>query len=128
MTLSLRVTFPLPPNMANGRGHWRKRLREKADYETEAKRRARLWEFSAPWSFKPLLARVEATLYLHSVMDTDNCFARLKWPLDLLVRWGYLVDDKPAHCELAMPRQVIERDRAKQRIEFVITPITPAEK
>ena len=43
-------------------------------------------------------------------MDDDNALARLKWPIDLLVRWRYLAADDHAHCRLSIPAQVGERN------------------
>ena len=39
-------------------------------------------------------AAVTATLTLGAWMDDDNAVARCKWPIDLLVRLGYLADDR----------------------------------
>lgn len=100
----MRLTLPLPPNIANSRMHWRTRNRKRNDYEDRC-------TIVAGWSKDPPMnkARITVKLYTWSTMDTDNLMARLKWPVDWLVKAGYLVDDDPTHLEWIMPTQKIDR-------------------
>ena len=51
-------------------------------------------------------------------MDTDNLMARLKWPVDWIVKAGYLADDGPKVLEWEMPQQVIDRRNMRVEIEL----------
>lgn len=107
--------MPLPPNMANSRKHWRAKLRERQQYEDHAFVWLAANKHKPPR--KPLKrATIHATLYTYSTMDTDNLIARLKWPVDYLVKAGWLVDDDPHHLEWTMPRQAIDRKRPRVEI------------
>jgi hypothetical protein len=113
----MKLTLPLPPNRANARGHWRKIQREKEAYDNRA--HLELFRQFGAFPFVNVVdpVNVTATLYVWSVMDDDNCVARLKWPLDCLKRYGLIVDDKHPHCTLTgIPEQVI--DRKNQRVEI----------
>jgi Holliday junction resolvase RusA-like endonuclease len=113
----MTITLPLPPNLGNGRLHWRTKQAKRRAYQTNA---LILMAMESKIPAKPLpKARVTATLYVHQRMDADNLFARLKWPLDCLVRSGWLEDDGPDHLEwAAMPTQVV--DRKNPRIEITL--------
>ena len=63
-------------------------------------------------------ARIRATLYVWSLMDTDNLMSRLKWPIDWLVKVGYLEDDDPKHLEWDVPQQVVVRKNLHVEIEL----------
>ena len=113
------LTLPLPPNRANAREHWRVTWRKKAVYyekaEWELKFGGRMRSVKLPLE-RPILT---ATLYVWQKMDPDNATARLKWPIDCLVRCGLLVDDSEKHLDFTeIPRQVI--DRKNQRVEIVL--------
>ena len=118
----MKLTLPLPPNRANAREHWRVTHRKKMEYYSDAdmallrQRRVGPPVVSEP----PGRQRLTATLYLWATMDRDNLMARLKWPIDLLVRYGLLVDDNEKWLDLQMPTQVI--DRKNQRVEIELTP------
>ena len=51
-------------------------------------------------------------------MDGDGLVSRAKWPVDWLVKRGYLVDDSPIYLEWVMPTQEI--DRKNRRIEITL--------
>lgn len=114
----MKYTLPLPPNMANGRVHWR------AKYEAQ-----KTWAAHAI-VVEPKLrgsqqvtprAVVTAVLYVHQAMDDDNAVARIKWCLDLLVRRGILAGDKRPQCQLAgIPDQFV--DRKNPRVELTVEP------
>jgi Holliday junction resolvase RusA-like endonuclease len=65
---------------------------------------------------------IKATLYVWQMSDQDNLVARLKWPLDYLVKRRFILDDSPKVLEwVGMPDQKI--DRKNQRVEIEINPI-----
>lgn len=109
----IRLTLPLPPNMANGRAHWRVKDRQRKEY----RRAAFVWRIEGgpqPPEQPMAKARIRATLYLHSLMDFDNLMARLKWTVDFLVQDGWIVDDSPKHLEWdGFPAQEIDRKRPR---------------
>jgi hypothetical protein len=114
----LHFTLPLPPNMANGRGHWRTRERERKDYYLRCCAAAgNPRPPRVPW----LRATYTVHLFLYNPMDDDNALARCKHALDFLVRRGYIVDDARQHLRLAsVPEQSI--DRAQPRLLLTLTP------
>jgi Holliday junction resolvase RusA-like endonuclease len=111
----IELTLPLPPNRANAREHWRVTHRKKKDYYLWAERALRNHDCQA-WRTKEGRVALTATLYLWNKMDRDNLMARLKWPLDVLVSYGLLVDDSEEWLDLKMPTQVV--DRKNPRIEI----------
>jgi hypothetical protein len=120
---TLTLTLPMPPNIANGRMHWRVKHQKRRDYidACDMRVKAKLAPHP-PW--KPLLrVTLNATLYCWSLNDDDNALARIKWAADWLKTRGYLVADKRPHCRFTIPEQVI--DRANQRLVLTITPLTP---
>jgi hypothetical protein len=134
----ITLTLPLPPSnhRHTGQNHLALHKRKNA-YRRHA------W-LAAVRKVRPAFephtrVRVEAVLYVHNEFDDDNAAAMLKWPLDTLkqkqrgkIDWrsglydqcGYLLDDAPKHCEVAPPRQVV--DRANPRIELSISPLEPS--
>lgn len=118
------VTLPLPPNRANqtrGQAHW-EWVRKKRYMEGTAKKVGAcvLARGQVRGSLPLGPTEIRATFYLHQRMDDDNLTARLKWPLDVLVQAGILVDDRRPHCVVSDPRQVI--DRKHQRVELSLRP------
>ena len=108
----MRIILPLPPNRGNARWHWRTEKRKKDDYFL----RCRISRYK-PFPAEPFThATIKATLYTWSTMDTDNLMARMKWPVDWLVRSGYIVDDSPDVLVWTLPEQAV--DRKRQRIEI----------
>jgi hypothetical protein len=121
----LVITLPLPPNRANGRGHWRKWHAARVSYCDWANMRymatqrhlRTLYEDGVPRDAKLSLG---FTLYLGNRMDDDNALARVKWAVDWLVASQHLMDDSPKFCRMSIPSQVITRDKTKQRLEIHI--------
>lgn len=111
------LELPMPPNMANSRMHWRAKDRKRREYYTHATT-VLLLGLGVPK--RPIVkARVRVTLYVWAMMDYDNMMARLKWPLDVLVKSGWLEDDGPDHLEFAeMPTQVVDRKNQRVAIEL----------
>jgi hypothetical protein len=123
MTAPLTLTLPMPPNMANGRGHWRTKNRERLAYLDQCKA---LWyarQLPAVPLPIPRAVTLGSTLYLWAHMDDDNALARIKHAADFLTWAGYIVDDKRPHCRFTIPEQVI--DRKDQRLVLTLTPEPP---
>ena len=112
----MRITLPLPPNRANSRWHWRTEKRKRDAYFLRClvgvtKRPIRPFE----------RARLKATFHMHQLMDIDNLMARMKWPVDWLVRTGFIMDDSHKVLEWELPRQRV--DRKFQRLEIDLEPL-----
>ena len=121
MSGTLTLTLPLPPNMANGRMHWRTKHRARTDYMRDCDTFQMLGHAPPP-PFAPLSGvELSATLYVWATHDDDNALARTKWAADWLKTRGYIVDDKRPHCRFTIPEQVI--DRAHQRLVLTLTPL-----
>lgn len=116
----MKLTLPLPPNMANGRMHWRTRQRKRRAYNETCDMACIMYpdvHYARPRV--PLAkAKIRATVYVWAKMDADNLMARLKWPVDFLVNDGWLYDDGPDHLEWEMPRQVVDRKNPRVEIEL----------
>lgn len=119
----MKIVAPLPPNIANGRMHWRVKLNRKHAYHETLDMLAAARQIPAPPPEPPRQATISAKLYLYSHMDDDNAMGRVKWFLDWLVTNGYLAGDSRKHLRWAgIPHQVI--DRAAPRVEVTLTPTT----
>ena len=118
----MKITLPLPPNMANSRMHWRvKQNRKKAYWEAcsiYSVIEAHIYEAMAD---PPAKAKVRATIYCGGRMDHDNALARLKWPIDWLVEGKILVGDKPSQLEWHWPVEQVVKRKQQYRVEFEIT-------
>ena len=116
----MKIVLPLPPNMANGRMHWRVKNRKRENYmQVCTAYRSNGWtEGKRPR--KPLTrATIAVTLFLHQPMDADNRMARCKWPVDWLKADGWIVDDSDKHLTwLAIPEQRV--DRKNPRVEITL--------
>jgi hypothetical protein len=120
----LTLTLPMPPNMANGRGHWRKKHKAQQAYRSACV--ARLYGGTLPAlpDVPPTPVTITSTLYLWATMDDDNALARIKHAADFLKWAGYIVDDRRQHCRFTIPEQVI--DRKNQRLVLTISPLSPS--
>lgn len=115
----MKLTLPLPPNIANGRMHWRVKQKHKRAYWDLCDMYRLAGETPAPPTSPPAKARFTVTLYLHQMMDDGNAMNRLKWTEDWLTANGYIADDSRKHLEYAgLPEQVI--DRKRPRVEIVV--------
>ncbi len=114
-------TFPLPPNVANARGHRYKQYRERQEWAWRAV--AELTNHrrpKQPWD----RAEIQCAFFLRNVMDADNLAARCKPILDVLKGW-YFVDDSPKHLVFQPPTQAI--DRKKPRVVVTLRELTEAQ-
>ena len=101
--------------MANSRMHWRTKDNKRKGYELFC---LVCGEISGSEQIPMPRAHISATLYVWSLMDGDNLMARLKWPVDWLVKSGYIVDDGPKYLEWEMPKQAIDRKNMRVEIEL----------
>jgi hypothetical protein len=73
----------------------------------------------APW---PRWRIVSAELRLANLRDWTECLSSLKWPVDFLVRQGFVADDSPR--ELEPPPCPTQRvDRKRRGVTLVIEPV-----
>lgn len=118
----MKITLPLPPNMANSRFHWRVKHNKRTAYFDAcgmiAFDRHNAWWVEAWRGGPPAKAKVKATIYCGGRMDHDNAIARLKWPIDWLVANGWLVGDKPSQLEWVWPIEQIVKRKQQYRVEF----------
>lgn len=106
----LAITFPIPPNLANGRVHWSKKHKDHGIWRARALASEPWLAGRRPRRPLPVLITAQTTLVLWQRMDEDNAVARLKWCFDLLVERGWLVDDDPDHLTILPVKQRIDRD------------------
>lgn len=111
----LTFELPMPPNLANARLHWAERDRARRAYESTLYARRLKDELPRPPLHPFPRARLVVTLHVCGrLMDTDNAYARCKWPVDFLTRSRYVVDDSPDVLTLEVGQQrVPHRDQVK---------------
>ncbi len=120
----LRLTIPMPPNMANARQHWRVKLKAKHDYWATLNYMHMAGAFQTPPFPTPARSSIHVRMFLGAAMDHDNAMARMKFALDWLVAMKYIRDDSPKALEWeGLPEQVVKRD-GNYRIELTITPLS----
>lgn len=126
----VRFALPLPPNVANARGHWAKRRRQIRQWEEHAY--AAVYAQGVRWPDEPWpRARIACAFFVHQPMDLDGLAARQKPVFDFLKarsvviargkampEKGFFVDDSPDHLDVAPPTQAV--DRKRQRVEVTI--------
>ena len=104
------LSFPMPPNLANSRMHWRVKHKEKRAYWDALDLRAFTGEL--PSGAIPPFSRValSSTMTLWAPMDDDNAMARHKWVLDWLTKRMFWLDDSRKTVRWKnVPKQVISR-------------------
>jgi len=71
----------------------------------------------------PKQVKIKATIYCGGRMDDDNAIARLKWPVDWMVRNGWLEGDRSSQLSWDWPiAQVVKRGQ-DYRVEFELTEV-----
>jgi hypothetical protein len=104
------LTLPLPPNLANGRGHWRKKHRERREYFAACDQRQGAGLVPAPPAVALAHAWITAVITHTHWSDDDNAMARLKWSVDWLKTRGYIADDsRKCLTWTGLPHQHITR-------------------
>ena len=124
----MKITLPLPPNMANSRLHWRVKNRKRKEYFEACDLAAIL----VPVRERALLVRrapsiektmIRATVYCGALHDEDNLLARLKFPVDWMVRRGFLKDDGPMQISWYWPIEQVVKRGQDYRVEFELTEV-----
>ena len=120
----LVFAFPLPPNLANSRMHWRVKHNAKVKYWGLCDERQMLKLLPKPPKTPWEHVTVESHMFLGGAMDDDNAMARHKWVFDWLVTRGYLADDKRNVVKwLGLPTQTMSRGKGKVHgITLYLTP------
>jgi hypothetical protein len=104
----ITLSLPMPPNLANERGHSRWSGANKKRY---FKRVDKLAEYNLIPG--PPVAPLERTILsawmgLGANMDDENAKLRAyKWPADYLRTRGYILADDSAHCTMTDPERAI---------------------
>ena len=123
MSDPLKLELPLPPNLANGRMHWRAKHRKRGLYHLACDLAMMARTIPQPPASPLSPVTISSTLYVWSFNDDDNATARLKWAADWCKTRGYIVDDRRPHARFTIPEQVI--DRSNQRLVLTLTPTEP---
>ena len=125
---SLVIALPMPVNLGNARMHWAVKLKNKKAYFATLDTLASVYLKAGPPEFLPYrvvppprIPMHKATVRAHAVlggsMDDDNLMARMKYPMDWLVRRGYIVDDKREHLRWeGIPTQEVSRKQASHMV------------
>lgn len=112
----MKITLPLPPNMANSRMHWRVKHKAKKEYFGTCD----LIAFANAKTVHPMPepVKVRAVIYCGGRMDHDNAIARLKWPIDWMVENCILEGDKPSQLSWHWPIEQVVKRNQQYRVEF----------
>jgi hypothetical protein len=120
----------MPPNLTNGRMHWRTLHRKRTEFYAACDAKQLTGELPPPPTIPFLRATASVTMYLGSEMDDENCAARTKWCFDWLKTRGYILDDRRKNLyRSGFPVQRIKRDK-NYRVEVSLTELAalPREK
>ena len=125
--MRISLTLPLPPNMANARGHWRTRERTRKAYLAACDDLQLIGRVPAPPATPLPRALITAHMTLWNPMDDDNAKARCKHAIDWLVTRGYLVDDRRTCLTwTGDPTQTVSRTAAPS-LTLHLDPFGPTE-
>lgn len=115
---TIRLTVPMPPNMANGRVHWRAKHRARRDYMNRLDELQGAGVIPAP-PLSPLARPIlSSVMHVGAKHDLDNAVARHKYALDWLQTRGYIVNDRELEWH-AFPRQIVKRGQ-DYRLELTL--------
>ena len=110
-------------NLANSRAHWRTKHKAKKAYWERCDNLQFTPGFPSPPRGGPLKhVTIAHTWYVGNLMDPDNAYARLKWPIDFLRTRGYIVEDRASNVTLLSPIQHIDRKNPRLTLELTETP------
>jgi hypothetical protein len=112
--MTVTLTLPMPENVGNARLHWRTKNRAKNDYLAACDALQARNAVPAPPPVPLARATIAAVMVLGNAMDDDNAMARLKWPIDWLVRRGYIADDRRTCLTWAGPRRSTSRASSRR--------------
>lgn len=109
--MSLEMSLPMPPNLANARMHWRVKERERVAYLARCDTLQGLGLVPDPPPQPFTRAELRSVMRLGAAMDDDNAMHRHKWALDWLKTRGYIVDDRKKCLRWAgFPEQRVKRN------------------
>ena len=120
--MPMTLVVPLPPNLANGRMHWRVTNARRREYFEAVDMLALIKRIPPPPPMPFPKVTIAITLYLGAFMDDDNALSRCKWPIDWLVRRDYIAGDARKHCRLSIPNQKVKRNGV-YAVELIVTPV-----
>jgi hypothetical protein len=134
----LRIALPEPPSLnqmldlakqrtrRSRTGGWMKRSlpvvydQHLETYELECRADLRIAGIRPPVTPWPRWRLEAAEFRLHQLRDPIELLASLKWPVDVLVRLGFVADDSPRELvATSIPTQVI--DRKDRRVTLTIS-------
>lgn len=119
----IKITVPMPLNLANSRMHWRAKHREKLKYWETLDIMAVVGQIPMPPPEPLNKVTVTSHMILGASMDDDNAMARHKWVLDWLKTRGYIEDDKRKCLTWgSLPAQEVSR-KTSSEIILTLTPI-----
>lgn len=120
--MTLTLVFPMPPNLANGRMHWRVKWKAKVAYWAQLDLLQRAKRLPPPPKVPHARARVSSVMVLGNPMDEGNAMNRHKWIEDWLVTRGYLEDDRRTCLTWdGFPAQIVTR-KEPASITLTLTP------
>ena len=108
MSRTIELTVPLPPNLANGRYHWRKLARLKKDYYADLDARQSAGLIPPPPERPMRRPLLESVMLCGAKHDADNAVSRHKWTIDWLATRGYIENDRALEWH-SFPRQDVKR-------------------
>jgi hypothetical protein len=119
---ALVFRFPMPPNLANARMHWRVKNRERQAYLGLLDGLQLAGRLPAPPAAPFARAAIRSAMVVGGAMDDDNAMARHKWALDWLKTRGYIVDDRRTCLRWEdFPAQLVKRTRGvEHHIELTV--------
>lgn len=104
----ITLSLPMPPNIANGRGHSRWSSADKKRYFKQVDKLAEYNLIPGPPATPLERVVLSAWMGLGAHMDDENAKLRAyKWPADYLRTRGYIVNDDKAHCTMLDPERAI---------------------
>lgn len=116
------VDLPLPLNRGNARLHWATMNRQKKKYMNLCTILKANGHLPKPPRMPPLKSVITCHVIVGAQMDDDNLMARLKWPIDWMVKWDYLRGDSPDYLVWgSKPTQEVKR-KVSYRAIFTIEP------
>ena len=118
----LVFAFPMPPNLANSRMHWRVKHNAKVAYWETLDTLVLLKRLPKPPTQRIKNATMTGHLVLFNPMDDDNAMARAKWAQDWLVARKYLTGDSRKCLRWsALPTQEVNR-KLPSTLTLTLTP------
>lgn len=120
----IAISLPMPPNLANERGHSRWSSANKKRYFKQVDKLVECNLIPGPPPTPLERVVLSAWMGLGAHMDDENAKLRAyKWPADYLRTRGYIAADDRAHCTMTDPERAIV-PIAKRGLVITITPVS----